>query len=187
MAMVVGSPLPSPRQARLRADPEISVAQLQQLVDKWLVSRGTRDILKVTQSAGPVSWSHAAKLPLLCEYSDLLFLTLDLTSTLKLCHKQVTKAVLSLHFASSGAILFGSASLSAELLAAQTSYRLRVMLSKFRDLRDDEKSYSRMLKEVDHVEIYIFTKTCVVLICCVYVCPGDFKVFPRRLLQIRRI
>ena len=147
----------SPVVTRLKAE-DLSVADMEGFLGDYVDAKPHRDLLKHFLSAKEIQWSHAPKAALLLEYSDIFFLAIDICPCLKICHKTLTKAIMCLHNnPESGAILFGAAQIGADLLAVKASFRIRCILSKYRDLASDEKAYTRMLREVAVLLLYTHT------------------------------
>ena len=129
-------------------DPEMGFEQHLRVLEEFLQNRGTRDLLKCLAPIADIRWSHAPKLRDIVGFADLLMIVLNFSHVAKLNHKFLVRAALAMHQSDAGAILFGMASIGTELLAATSSYRIRCVLSKFRDLDKDPSVYPRMMHEV---------------------------------------
>jgi len=79
---------------------------------------------------------------MLCEFIDLFRLVMAHSAVCKLPHKGLEKACLDEHHESKkGAILFGPREWTPAMCAAACSFRIRVILSKFRDIVTDANHY----------------------------------------------
>ena len=135
MALVVSPRAASPR---IRIDSDLEVSAIQTLLQEWLASRNTRDLLSLLKPLASTNWKHSPVLSMICSYMDLFRLVMKYSSVCKLPHKGLETACLGEHFEGESAILFGPRDWTPPMAAAACSFRIRVLLSKFRDIISED-------------------------------------------------
>ena len=100
-----------------------------------MVAAGSRDLLKLLEPLASITWKQSPRLANLLQYRELFA---DIYKTTggcrKLGHQVLQKTLLVQHSSDAGACLFGHVSLGADDLALKVSFRLRCLLSKYRDM-----------------------------------------------------
>ena len=120
---------------RLKMNPKVSVSDLCDCLGRFMTSAGSRDLLKLLEPLSAITWKQNPRLKNLVDFQALYT---DIYRTTggcrKLGHKALYQAVISQHHSDAGACLFGHVSLGEDVMALKASFRLRCLLSKYRDL-----------------------------------------------------
>ena len=134
-------------QPRIRCDTSLTVADIADVLEKYMIHKGTRDLLKLLGGLSSITWKHAPKLDLMLGYADLMTYLLTSSGASKIGHVLVKQAVLAAHQSEAGACLFGRSTDTVETLAMRASFGIRVILQKFRDTAKCHKMRAILLAE----------------------------------------
>ena len=130
---------------RLRCSKSTTVEEMIDVYEEFMQMSSSRDLLKLLHSLRDIRWKHAPKLPLMVEASTLVKGLIARTSCLKIPHVVARSAALACHASQEGCCLYDPSSYSIETLAMMVSFRVRCVLSKYRQVKADSDKLAIVL------------------------------------------